>query len=193
VGDLPERVKDRALIWLIYNRCADRLTDFPVIGNSGKPLMPSDSGDVIDRSDGERFLFVTPNLRIPLDEFSFTFARSGGPGGQNVNKVNSKAVLRWRVLESPSLDERVRLRFVEQNRHRITEAGELVLTSQRFRDQPRNIDDCYDKLRELLGRAAVQPKRRRPTKPTAGSRRRRLNDKRSRSATKQLRRRPASD
>jgi ribosome-associated protein len=155
--------------------------------------MPSSAGEASDSSDGERFLFVTPQLGIPLDEFSFTFARSGGPGGQNVNKVNSKAVLRWRVFESPSLDERVRTRFVEQNRNRITEAGDFLLTSQRFRDQPKNIDDCYEKLRELLVRAAVQPKRRRPTKPTAGSRRRRLSDKRSRSATKQLRRRPAGD
>jgi ribosome-associated protein len=155
--------------------------------------MSASSGQASVPDDGERFLFVTPDLRVPLNEFSFTFARSGGPGGQNVNKVNSKAVMRWRVLESPSLDERVRARFVEQNRHRITEAGELIITSQRFRDQPKNIDDCREKLRELLARAAAQPKRRRPTKPTAGSRRRRLSDKRSRSATKQLRRRPASD
>ena len=155
--------------------------------------MLSSSDDSRDAGDDERVLFVPPAVRIPLAEFSFTFARSGGPGGQNVNKVNSKAVLRWRVFESPSLDERVRTRFVEQNRNRITEAGDFLLTSQRFRDQPKNIDDCYEKLRELLVRAAVQPKRRRPTKPTAGSRRRRLSDKRSRSATKQLRRRPAGD
>ena len=101
--------------------------------------------------------------------------------------------MRWRVLESPSLDERVRARFVEQNRHRITEAGDFLLTSQRFRDQPKNIDDCYDKLRELLARAAVAAQASQPTKPTAGSRRRRLSDKRLRSADKQLRRRPADD
>jgi ribosome-associated protein len=155
--------------------------------------MFSSSDEASDRGDGERFLIVTPQVRIPLDELTFTFARSGGPGGQNVNKVNSKAVLRWRVLESPSLDERVRARFIDQNRQRITEAGELILTSQRFRDQPKNIDDCREKLRELLLRAAIQPKRRKPTRPTAGSRRRRLSDKRQRSATKQLRRRPAGD
>jgi ribosome-associated protein len=155
--------------------------------------MPTGVTDATEPTGDERFLFVTPQLRIPFDELSFTFARSGGPGGQNVNKVNSKAVMRWRVLESPSLDERVRARFVEQNRNSITEAGELIITSQRYRDQPRNIDDCREKLRELLVRAAAQPKRRRATKPTAGSRRRRLNDKRSRSTTKQLRQRPASD
>jgi ribosome-associated protein len=155
--------------------------------------MPTDPGESSKEIDHGRALFVPPHLRIPFDEFSFTFARSGGPGGQNVNKVNSKAVLRWRVLDSPSLDERVRSRFVEQNRHRITEAGDFILTSQRFRDQPRNIDDCHEKLRELLARAVAQPKRRKATKPTAGSRRRRLSNKRLRSATKELRRRPASD
>jgi ribosome-associated protein len=155
--------------------------------------MPTGAGETSDQSDGERVLFVTPQLRIPFEEFSFTFARSGGPGGQNVNKVNSKAVLRWRVLESPSLDARVRARFVEQNRNSITEAGDFIITSQRYRDQPRNIDDCHEKLRELLARAAVQPKRRKPTKPTAGSRRRRLSDKRLRSAAKERRRRPADD
>jgi ribosome-associated protein len=155
--------------------------------------MPIDPGEPSEGIDNGRALIVTPQLRIPFVEFSFSFARSGGPGGQNVNKVNSKAVLRWRVLDSPSLDERVRARFIEQNRHRITEAGDFILTSQRFRDQPRNIDDCHEKLRELLARAVAQPKRRKPTKPTAGSRRRRLSNKRLRSATKELRRRPASD
>jgi len=155
--------------------------------------MLSSSDDSRDAGDDARVLFVPPAVRIPLAEFSFTFARSGGPGGQNVNKVNSKAVMRWRVLESPSLDERVRVRFVEQNRHRMTDAGDFLLTSQRFRDQPKNIQDCYDKLREMLARAVAQPKRRKATRPTAGSRRRRLTDKRQRSAAKQLRRRPADD
>jgi ribosome-associated protein len=155
--------------------------------------MLSSSDDSRDAGDDERVLFVPPAVRIPLAEFSFTFARSGGPGGQNVNKVNSKAVMRWRVLESPSLDERVRVRFVEQNRQRMTDAGDFLLTSQRFRDQPKNIQDCYDKLREMLARAVAQPKRRKATRPTAGSRRRRLTDKRQRSAAKQLRRRPADD
>ena len=138
-------------------------------------------------------LEINPNLVIPDSDLSFAFIRASGPGGQNVNKVNSKAVMRWRVLESPSLDERVRVRFVEQNRHRMTDAGDFLLTSQRFRDQPKNIQDCYDKLREMLARAVAQPKRRKATRPTAGSRRRRLTDKRQRSAAKQLRRRPADD
>jgi ribosome-associated protein len=75
----------------------------------------------------------------------------------------------------------------------MTDSGDFLLTSQRFRDQPKNIQDCYDKLREMLARAVAQPKRRKATRPTAGSRRRRLTDKRQRSAAKQLRRRPADD
>jgi ribosome-associated protein len=139
-----------------------------------------------------RFLVITASLRIPLDEFSFTFSRSGGPGGQNVNKVTSKAQLRWPVADTPSLPDEVRRRFIEQNRHRITTEGDFLISSQRYRDQPRNISDCKEKLQALLARSAARPVPRRKTKPTAGSRRRRLTQKRRRSATKDLRRNPTS-
>src|SRR5271168_3775823 len=98
----------------------------------------------------ERLLTINSRLRIPLDEFEFTFARSSGPGGQNVNKVSSKALLRWPVAASPSLPAEVKERLLTRYRARITGAGELLVTSQRFRDQGRNIDDCLEKLRELL-------------------------------------------
>ena len=140
-----------------------------------------------DESNDDKFLFVTPDIRIPLSEFSFSFARSAGPGGQNVNKVNSKAVLRWHVAQTPSLSPEVRARFIAQNRHRITIEGEFVITSQRHRDQPRNIADCREKLQALLQAAAVRPARRKKTKPSASARRRRVANKRLRSAAKQLR------
>jgi len=140
------------------------------------------------KSDDDKFLFVTPDIRIPLSEFSFSFARSAGPGGQNVNKVNSKAQLRWHVAQTPSISPEVRARFIAQNRHRITSGGEFVISSQRYRDQPRNIADCREKLQALLQAAAVRPARRKKTKPTASGRRRRLANKKLRSATKQLRR-----
>jgi ribosome-associated protein len=95
-------------------------------------------------------LIVNPQLRIPLDEFRFSFARSSGPGGQNVNKVNSKAVLHWPLLASPSLPEDVRARLLAKHRRRLTAAGELLLASQRFRDAGRNVSDCLEKLRAML-------------------------------------------
>lgn len=138
-------------------------------------------------------LVVNKRLKIPLKEFDFTFARSGGPGGQNVNKVNTKAMLRWDVTNSPSLPGTVRKRFMEQNRRRINKEGEVIMTSQRYRDQGRNVADCLAKLRDLLETAAVVPKKRKKTKPTRASQRRRVENKRIKSRKKQLRRPPKWD
>jgi len=133
-------------------------------------------------------LIVTPKLRIPLREFQFTFARSSGPGGQNVNKLNTKALLRWPLVSSPSLPEAVRQRLLAKVRRRVTSEGDLLIVSQRFRDAGRNVADCLEKLRELLREAARPPKPRRPTRPTQASRRRRLEQKHRQSRKKQQRR-----
>ena len=138
-------------------------------------------------------LVVTPRLKIPLSEFEFTFARSSGPGGQNVNKVNTKATLRWPITRSPSLPETVRQRFLTKYGNRVTGDGDLVLQSQRFRDAGRNVADCLEKLRAMLAEVAVAPKKRKPTKPTRASVRRRLDDKRKRSEKKQSRRGPIGE
>ncbi|MBN1588413.1 MAG: aminoacyl-tRNA hydrolase [Pirellulales bacterium] len=135
-------------------------------------------------------LVVTPRLKIPLKEFQFTFVRSSGPGGQNVNKVSTKAQLRWPVVESPSLPEAVRGRFQAKFRRRITADGDLLVTSQRFRDAGRNVADCLEKLRAMLLEVAAAPKTRRPTKPTRASKRRRLDAKRRLSQKKQRRQSP---
>ena len=133
-------------------------------------------------------LIVNRELRIPRAEFEITFARSGGPGGQNVNKVNSKAVLRWAAGRSPSLPEAVRERFLRKYARRLTSEGELLVTSQRYRDAPRNSRDCLEKLRAMLLGVAEPPKRRRPTRPSRGSVERRLQGKRRQSAAKRNRR-----
>jgi len=113
-------------------------------------------------------LIVTPTIQIPDSEFVFTFARSSGPGGQNVNKVNSKAVLRWSPVASSSLPEDVRSRFVARYASRLTMDGELILTGQRSRDQGRNIEDCRERLKEMLLAVTRKPQIRRPTKPSRG-------------------------
>ena len=138
-------------------------------------------------------LVVNRRIRVPLRELQITFVRSSGPGGQNVNKVNSKAVLRWDVAATPSLPDDVRQRFQTRFARRITTEGELVLSSQRFRDQGRNVADVLEKLRAMLEEVATAPRRRKPTRPGRAARERRLRDKRAASTRKSLRRRPGRD
>jgi ribosome-associated protein len=137
-------------------------------------------------------LVVTDSVRIPDHELEWSFARSGGPGGQNVNKVASKAVLRWRTGATraaipPGAMARMRIRFPS----RFTAEGDVLVQSQQYRDQERNREDCLAKLAEMIRGSLVEPRPRKATKPTKGSQRRRLADKRHRSERK--RRRRASD
>lgn len=122
-----------------------------------------------------------PQPGLPLSELRIRLIRSRGPGGQNVNKVNSKAVLRWDVARTKSLPDAIRRRFLARFHRRISAAGELMITSQRFRDAGRNIADCLEKLRRMLAEAASTPKPRKPTRPPQAARRRRLEAKRHRS------------
>ncbi|HKA08219.1 MAG TPA: alternative ribosome rescue aminoacyl-tRNA hydrolase ArfB [Gemmataceae bacterium] len=138
-------------------------------------------------------LEVTNAIRIPLDEFEWSFARSGGPGGQNVNKVASKAVLRWNFDGSPSVPPDVKERFRARFPSRLTTEGQLVLASELTRDQGRNRDDCLAKLAAMLRSVAFPPKVRRPTKPSRGSHRRRVDAKRRQSARKAGRRSPGGE
>ena len=123
-------------------------------------------------------VIVSPFIRIPLSEFEFTYARSSGPGGQNVNKVNSKCILRWNLLESDHLSEEVRTRLLLKLAERLTGEGELIIMSDRFRDQIRNREDCIEKFQEFLAAAAAKPK---PRKKTKQSYSRTLKNKESKS------------
>jgi ribosome-associated protein len=136
-------------------------------------------------------LEVGARIRIPDEEFDWSFARSGGPGGQNVNKVASKAVLRWDLAASPSVPEDVKARLRAQQPGRVTTEGHLLVTSQRYRDQERNRQDCLEKLRAMLLAAAALPRARKRKKPTRASKERRLAAKRHRAGIKAARRPPA--
>jgi ribosome-associated protein len=138
-------------------------------------------------------LEVNDRIRIPDDELQWSYVRSSGPGGQNVNKVASKAVLRWDLAGSPSVPAEVKARLQAHHRRRITGTGELVLSSQRYRDQDRNRQDCLEKLGELLREAAIAPRPRKVTRPSRGSRVRRLAAKRHRAGIKEGRRRPGEE
>src|SRR6478672_12249115 len=133
-------------------------------------------------------LEITPNLIIPDAELRLSFARSSGPGGQNVNKVSSKAILHFDVLTSPSLPPDVRERFLSRYQSRLTTSSEIVIHSEEFRDQPKNIEASRRKLRDLILAVLRPPKKRRATKPTRGSKVRRLKEKKSRSQIKEGRR-----
>jgi len=126
-------------------------------------------------------------LRVPARELTIRFVRSSGAGGQNVNKVSTKAVLRWPVLASRALPADVRTRFAERFATRITVNGELVLTSDRHRDQGRNVADCLAKLDAMLDAVATPPRPRRKTRPSRGAVERRLDDKHANAAKKRLR------
>jgi ribosome-associated protein len=138
-------------------------------------------------------LRINSRISIPRSELRFSFVRSSGPGGQNVNKVASKAVLRWTVTGSPSLPDDVRIRLTAANRRRINDRGELIVTSQRYRDQAKNIDDCRDKLRQLVLVAASPPRPRKKTRIPKSARESRLREKRSIAEKKQRRQRPFND
>lgn len=138
-------------------------------------------------------LKINERIAIPLSEFRWDVSRSSGPGGQNVNKVNSKVLLRWTPATSPSLPPAVRARLLGALSSRLTREGELLVTSQLTRDQSRNLADCLGKVRALVLNAAEPPKLRRASRPTYASQVRRIEAKVRRSATKRSRRGPELD
>ena len=130
------------------------------------------------RSEGD--LPAGPRLVIPAGELRAEAVRSGGPGGQNVNKVASQVQLRWNVRESPSLDEEARRRLLERLGPRLTAGGELLVKASGHREQARNLQEARERLSRLVEAALSPPRPRVPTRPTRASRERRLAQKKRR-------------
>jgi ribosome-associated protein len=133
-------------------------------------------------------LFVRPGVVIPASELSFEAVRASGPGGQNVNKVASKVDLRFDLDATqvlyPETKERLRALF----KNALDKDGRLCVTSQKTRDQARNLEDAREKLRDMILQALVRPKKRRPTKPSRGAVERRIGEKKRHGEKKATRR-----
>ena len=138
--------------------------------------------------DDSNHLQINDTLAIPIDELSFRFSRAGGPGGQSVNRSASRVELTFDVAGSPSLSEWQRKRIQEKLAGHIDSNGILHLVSSSERSQLRNRQETLERLQRLLVSALRPQRRRRPTRPTAASRERRLQQKRRRSDIKQMRR-----
>jgi ribosome-associated protein len=129
-------------------------------------------------------LFVAPGVVIPACDLAWTSVRASGPGGQNVNKVSSKVELRFDLARTAALTDAVKARLTAISSGRLDAEGRLLVVSQRTRDRGKNLEDARAKLRALILQALPPPKPRKETRPTRGSRERRLEGKRRQSEKK---------
>jgi ribosome-associated protein len=130
---------------------------------------------------------VTPVISLDDNEITLGFVRASGPGGQNVNKVSTAVELRFDAVNSPSLPDDVRRRLVKIAGNKVTNDGFLIIEARRFKTQAKNRSDALGRLIDLIRKAAVEPRKRRKTSPTARSREERMKRKKLRSHVKKLR------
>jgi ribosome-associated protein len=126
-------------------------------------------------------------IEIPFIEFNFLFSRSGGPGGQNVNKANTKVTLNWNLQDSPSCPEEVKFRFRHRFKAYLLDNGTVQITSQSHRSQKENLDECIRKLHKMLEEVRLPPVKRIKTKPKKSAVLKRLQSKKRDSEKKRLR------
>ena len=126
-------------------------------------------------------------ILIPDDELDFSYIRSSGPGGQNVNKVASAVQLRFDVRNSPSLPPEIKERLVRLAGARMTQEGELIIEAKRYRSQERNRSDALIRLAGLLEKAVQRPNVRHATRPSLSARNKRIESKKKRGSVKKLR------
>jgi ribosome-associated protein len=136
---------------------------------------------------------IAADIFLDEEDLHWSFVRSGGPGGQNVNKVSTAVQLRFNAAASKALPEEVKRRLFSLAGKRATEQGEIVITARTERSQERNRQDALQRLGALIEKALVRPKRRIKTRPSGASKEKRLSSKRVRARKKTMRRSGADD
>ena len=136
---------------------------------------------------------INASITLTDAEIELTFSRSQGPGGQNVNKVNSKVTIHWDLKYSTSISAFIKRRIQNKYSNRINNDGKLVLSSQQHREQHRNREDCSQQRRVIIGDALKPRKARKTSRPTRASKQRRLDNKKKRSRRKSMRQQRFTD